>query len=106
LGAHDFREVYQLDGGVVRYGEQFANAGRGEGSLVVFDERQRVDFGDDVTVLGRRERCAVPTVHHHNCTNPARRALILFCEDCAVRHSSGASGPHPANAARAKGVRT
>ena len=52
-----FGEVYQLEGGIVRYGESFGNAGLWEGSLYVFDERQTMTFGADASVLGACTAC-------------------------------------------------
>src|SRR5699024_1462848 len=34
-----FKELYQIDGGIVRYGEAFGDNGLWEGSLYVFDDR-------------------------------------------------------------------
>ncbi|HXF03166.1 MAG TPA: rhodanese-related sulfurtransferase, partial [Arthrobacter sp.] len=42
-----FQEVYQLDGGIVRYGETFGDAGLWEGSLYVFDQRMHLEFTPD-----------------------------------------------------------
>ena len=40
-----FNEVYQIDGGIVRYGEKYGNDGLWEGSLYVFDKRMHTEFG-------------------------------------------------------------
>ncbi|MBW4030606.1 MAG: rhodanese-related sulfurtransferase [Acidobacteria bacterium] len=102
MNARGFEEVYQIDGGVLRYAQEFANDGLWEGSLFVFDERLAMRFGDDATVLGHCERCATPTSRYRNCAEAACRALILLCEDCAVRHSSRDCGPRHATAPRAR----
>src|SRR5699024_239197 len=47
-----FNEVYQIDGGIVRYGEAFGNDGLWQGSLAVFDGREVVDFAPGAKVLG------------------------------------------------------
>src|SRR5690606_38136185 len=52
-----FGEVYQLDGGIVRYGEEFGSAGLWEGSLYVFDQRMHVEFDGTATSLGTCEEC-------------------------------------------------
>lgn len=101
MTARGFDEVYQIDGGIVRYTQEFANRGLWEGSLFVFDDRRHVRVGDDDAVLGRCERCATPTSHYENCANSSCRALVLLCEDCVRRHSSRDCGPHHANAPRA-----
>lgn len=98
--ARGFREVYQIEGGVARYTEEFAERGLWRGSLYVFDERLTQEFGDDPTVLGRCERCESPTSRYFNCANLACRALILLCADCGARHTSRDCGPHHAGAPR------
>ena len=82
-----FQEVYQIDGGVVRYCEEFADRGFWHGALFVFDERLIQEFGEDPEVLGRCERCQTPTSHYYNCANLQCRALILLCDVCAAHHS-------------------
>lgn len=83
-----FQEVYQLDGGIVRYGETFRDAGLWEGSLYVFDSRMRVEFSEDAVEVGECARCGAPSSDFHNCETPACRQLTLFCPDCAA-------GPDP-----------
>lgn len=82
LLARGFEEVYQLDGGILRYGEIFGDDGLWEGSLYVFDARMHVEFSDHTTVIGCCERCNAPTSQYYNCANLACRKLILLCENC------------------------
>ena len=79
-----FKEVYQIDGGIVRYGEKFKDSGLWEGSLYVFDNRMTVNFSDETKVIGECERCAGPTSDFHNCSNLACRDLVLLCNSCAA----------------------
>src|SRR5699024_10676932 len=46
-----FKELYRMDGGIVRCGEAFGDDGLWEGSLYVFDDRMRIDFSDDAKVI-------------------------------------------------------
>ena len=78
-----FREVYQLEGGIVRYGEEFADEGLWEGSLYLFDARMNHEFSNQAKVLGICERCSAPTSRFYNCANLACRKLILLCGGCA-----------------------
>ncbi len=78
-----FQEVYQLDGGIVRYGDAFGDDGLWEGSLYLFDARMHQEFSDHTKVIGRCERCDTPTSQFHNCANLACRKLILLCDQCA-----------------------
>lgn len=77
-----FEEVYQLDGGIVRYGETFGDDGLWEGSLYVFDNRMNVEFSSDATVLGRCAVCQSPTSRYRNHPDINDRELTLLCEDC------------------------
>ena len=83
-----FSEVYQISGGIVRYGEEYGDAGLWEGSLYIFDARMNQEFSTDSQVLGRCESCASPTSKFHNCDNLACRKLILLCDECANDHVS------------------
>jgi UPF0176 protein len=88
-----FGEVYQIDGGIVRYGEAFGDDGLWEGSLYLFDARMHHEFSDHSKVLGVCERCAAPTSQYHNCANLACRKLILLCARCAVDNVSTNCSP-------------
>ena len=83
-----FNEVYQIKGGIVRYGEAFGDKGLWEGSLYVFDSRMNVDFTDEAKTIGTCQRCDAPTSKFHDCPNLVCRQLTLLCEDCAEQHSS------------------
>ena len=78
--ARGFREVYQIDGGIVRYGEQFGNDGLWRGSLAVFDGRETIDFAPGADVLGRCAVCEAPSNRLVNCADPACRARFVACD--------------------------
>lgn len=77
-----FNEVYQLDGGIVRYGERFGNSGLWEGALTVFDGREEVTFGDDVKVLAHCRFCDEATTRLQNCCKPSCRERLVTCPSC------------------------
>lgn len=77
-----FSEVYQLDGGIVRYGERFGDDGLWEGSLYVFDKRMRVDFSDHPAVIGRCAECGEPTSRIANHPDELGRELAVLCAVC------------------------
>ena len=79
-----FKEVYQMDGGIVKYGEAYGDDGLWEGSLRVFDDRMTVDFSDHTAVIGECTHCKGKTSNYENCANPACNDLVLICEDCKV----------------------
>ncbi|TFC05339.1 rhodanese-related sulfurtransferase [Cryobacterium mannosilyticum] len=80
-----FSEVYQLDGGVVRYGEAFGDDGLWDGSLYVFDQRMSVDFSDHTAVLGHCRACGEPTKNMLNCRDVSCREQLVVCATCAGR---------------------
>ncbi|MCS5480089.1 rhodanese-related sulfurtransferase [Corynebacterium sp. YIM 101645] len=81
-----FREVYQIDGGIVRYGEKYGNTGLWEGSLYVFDKRMHVEFGEDYEQLGHCIHCREHTNNFINCLNEDTcRKQALVCETCAAQ---------------------
>jgi UPF0176 protein len=82
MKSRGFKEVYQIDGGIVRYGEQFGDEGLWEGSLYLFDARMHHEFSSSSKVIGICERCSHPTSQFSNCANLACRKLILLCEVC------------------------
>ncbi|HSW74989.1 MAG TPA: rhodanese-related sulfurtransferase, partial [Candidatus Saccharimonadales bacterium] len=47
-----FKEVYQIDGGIVKYGETYGDDGLWEGSLYVFDDRMNLRFSDKSKDIG------------------------------------------------------
>lgn len=77
-----FNEVYQIDGGIVKYGEAYADDGLWEGSLYVFDGRMGVKFSDKAKDIANCLHCGQKTSRYTNCANVACNALIIVCEDC------------------------
>jgi UPF0176 protein len=80
MRSRGFEEVYQLDGGIVRYGEQRGDRGLWEGHLYVFDERMSVSFGDDAAHLAECHLCSAPTSRMHNREDLAGRPLQPVCD--------------------------
>jgi UPF0176 protein len=78
-----FKEVYQIDGGIVKYGEKFRDEGYWQGRLYVFDDRMTVSFSDSAKDIGNCTHCQNKTSNYVNCTNKACNKLILVCEACA-----------------------
>ena len=77
-----FKEVYQIDGGIVKYGEKFADDGLWEGKLFVFDDRMKMGFSDKSKDIAECEKCGKKTSNMVNSTN-IRRKLHVVCEECA-----------------------
>jgi UPF0176 protein len=77
-----FTDVYQIDGGIVKYGESYGDDGLWEGSLRVFDDRMTVDFSDHAKVIGECTHCAGPTNNFENCARAECNDLVLICLNC------------------------
>ncbi|MFF2494119.1 rhodanese-related sulfurtransferase [Agromyces sp. NPDC058064] len=77
-----FGEVYQLEGGIVRYGERFGDDGLWNGSLYVFDGRGSIDFSDHAAVIGECARCGGATNRTANCTDASCDTEFVLCESC------------------------
>ncbi|WP_406249261.1 rhodanese-related sulfurtransferase [Microbacterium sp. M] len=99
MSARGFGEVYQLEGGIVRYGETFGDDGLWDGSLYVFDGRGSVDFSDHAAVIGECVGCRTATKRTANCPDPSCRVQQVVCEDCGAlacaAHAAAANGFAP-----------
>lgn len=93
-----FTDVYQIDGGIVKYGETYGDDGLWEGALRVFDNRKVVNFTDHAKTIGRCIHCESPTSNFENCADVACNELVLLCEDCKQhdgrRYHSSACRPN------------
>ena len=83
-----FKEVYQIEGGIVRYGMKFGDSSLWEGSLYTFDARMAIDFSDKAKVIGECEKCSSATKQFYNCANVSCHDLVLLCENCAANQSN------------------
>lgn len=77
-----FKEVYQIDGGIVKYGEKYGDEGLWEGSLYVFDGRMNVKFSDKSKNIGTCVHCQGQTSNYENCALRSCNNLVLICEGC------------------------
>ena len=77
-----FKEVYQIDGGIVKYGEKYGDDGLWEGSLRVFDKRMTINFSDNAKTIGECTHCSGKTSNFENCAYSQCNDLVLICETC------------------------
>ncbi len=77
-----FKEVYQIDGGIVKYGETYADEGLWEGNLYIFDDRMNHKFSDKAKDIGECSHCGRKTSNFENCANVSCNKLVLICENC------------------------
>jgi UPF0176 protein len=83
-----FKEVYQIDGGIVKYGEKYADDGLWEGSLYVFDDRMNVKFSDKAKDIGECVHCGGKTSNYENCALKTCNNLVLICDNCKTDHDT------------------
>ncbi len=76
-----FKNVYQLDGGIVSYMEKYPGD-HFKGSLYVFDGRVTMAFPGKREIIGKCEKCGEKTENYADCTNQDCRTQLLCCMNC------------------------
>ena len=77
-----FTDVYQIDGGIVKYGEEYGDDSLWEGALYVFDNRIIVKFTDHAKTIGECIHCGGNTSNFDNCALSDCNLLMLVCSAC------------------------
>jgi UPF0176 protein len=80
--------VYQIQGGIHRYVEQFPD-GFFRGKNYVFDDRVTVRINDDV--LATCEQCNAPYDDFTNCYNTQCNKQIIICPSCTTTYHNTCS---------------
>lgn len=81
-----FKNVFQLEGGIVTYGERHGSA-HWEGDCFVFDERMMIPVGDSAErePVGRCEHTGAPTRNVVNCLHdPCHKIMLVAAEAVAA----------------------
>ncbi|MDE2030981.1 MAG: rhodanese-related sulfurtransferase [Patescibacteria group bacterium] len=83
LKREGFKDVYQLDGGIVSYMEKYPGENF-KGSLYVFDKRIVMNFDDPNKheIIGHCTKCGTPSEHYVNCANLMCHDHFICCENC------------------------
>jgi UPF0176 protein len=77
-----FEKVYQLEGGIIKYGLQQGSK-HWQGKLFVFDDRLTVPISSEpAPVIGACHHCSKETENYYNCANMDCNDLFLCCEKC------------------------
>jgi predicted sulfurtransferase len=82
------KKVYQIEGGIVRYAEQYPD-GFFRGKNYVFDGRVAVRINEDV--LGSCSICAKPCDDYYNCLNAMCNKHFISCADCVQTYNEACS---------------
>ncbi|GAA4387428.1 rhodanese-related sulfurtransferase [Hymenobacter koreensis] len=86
-----FENVYQLHGGIIKYGIE-AGGEDFEGKCYVFDGRVAVDVNTvNPTVIAQCVSCGRPDERMVNCANPHCNAHVVMCESCAEQREGACS---------------
>ena len=78
-----FKNVYQLEGGIIEYARQVKAEGLESkfiGKNFVFDHRLGERITDDI--LAQCHQCGKPCDNHTNCANEACHLLFIQCDEC------------------------
>ena len=78
-----FKNVYQLEGGIIEYTRQIKEENiesKFIGKNFVFDHRLGERITDDI--VSQCHQCGKPCDNHTNCANDACHLLFIQCEDC------------------------
>jgi UPF0176 protein len=86
-----FKDVAQLDGGIVTYGKDEEVQGRlFDGKCYVFDERKTVQINqtDEDIIVGICHHCGKPEDRFINCANDYCHLQHICCPTCEEQHKS------------------
>lgn len=83
-----FKDVSQMDGGIVRYLEAFDGKDF-NGRLYVFDQRVTMDPFGHHKVIGRCDRCGIHSEDYINCAYKPCNKHMICCSRCRVGEDKG-----------------
>lgn len=87
--AHGFDrdQIFQLEGGIVKYAEKYGDEGFYEGKCFVFDDRLAVeiDTSENAKIIGNCTLCETSCDTYRNCINRNCNMLFLGCEECMMK---------------------
>jgi UPF0176 protein len=86
-----FKDVYQLDGGIVKYAKKYPD-GHWRGKCYVFDERISVAFKDDFEKLGECYRCGDASSEYINCALATCNRHVVMCDTCLEQFETCSDG--------------
>ena len=89
---HGFKDVYQIDGGIVKFGKTYP-IGYFEGLCYVFDDRRAIPLGDasnveNVEIISSCEICVAESNQMINCSNSMCNKQFVCCNSCKKKLDS------------------
>lgn len=82
-----FKNVHQLDGGIIEYARRAKLEGlknKFRGKNFVFDDRRGERISEEV--IAKCHQCGQPADTHTNCVNDACHLLFIQCEECREKY--------------------
>lgn len=89
-----FKNVFQLEGGIIEYARQVDNQqleNKFIGKNFVFDHRRAEQISEDI--IAQCHQCGSPCDVHVNCANEACHLLFIQCADCQKTYDHCCSEP-------------
>lgn len=82
-----YKNVFQLQDGIVTYAKQFPDT-YWEGSVFVFDERRILETNtkEEFKHIGECYYCGKPTSYYINCHNQDCDKLLVTCHECKIEN--------------------
>lgn len=83
-----YKNVYQLEGGIIEYTRQVKELGlenKFKGKNFVFDERMGERISDEI--IAHCHQCGIECDDHVNCANDACHILFIQCPSCAKKYA-------------------
>jgi UPF0176 protein len=81
-----FKQVFQLEGGIIEYARQVEKKkleNKFLGKNFVFDHRRGERISEDI--IAQCHQCGKPCDTHENCANEACHLLFIQCKECAQK---------------------
>jgi UPF0176 protein len=87
MNERGFKDVYQLDGGIVNFIKKFPDT-FWEGGMFVFDERRVINpnSNEELKHIAKCHFCGKPTSYYINCHNVDCDKIIVSCHDCKEKN--------------------
>ncbi|MEP7194881.1 MAG: rhodanese-related sulfurtransferase [Saprospiraceae bacterium] len=89
LKYNGFKEVYQLNGGIINYAKEVQDLGienKFIGKNFVFDERLGERISDQI--ISQCHQCGKLCDTHVNCSNDQCHILFLQCDECSIKYNN------------------
>jgi len=93
LKENGFKNVYQLEGGIINYINQYHEStdSKFKGRCFVFDERLSIPSARTSEVITKCEQCHIPCGDYIHCANTSCDELVIMCSECREKMNNTCS---------------